>query len=77
MAVYGVETWTRRGEAFSVYFNLLRRLSIFEKRGARVGTRPLLGGLPPLERVPGIVGFVVVMIGTVTFDGLSQGALWR
>ncbi len=34
-------------------------------------------GLPPLERVPGTVGFVVVMIGTVTFDGLSQGALWR
>jgi hypothetical protein len=23
------------------------------------------------------VGFVVVMIGTVTFDGLSQGALWK
>ena len=39
--------------------------------------RPLLRGLPPLERPPGIVGFVAVMIGTVTFDGLSQGALWK
>ena len=76
MALYGIETWTRNGEAFSVYFNLLSRLSIFEKRGREVGRRPLLGGLPPLERPPGTVAFVVVMIGTVTFDGLSQGALW-
>ena len=55
MALYGVETWTRRGEAFSVYFNLLSRLSIFEKRGHEVGVRPPLGGLPPLERPPGTV----------------------
>ena len=27
-------------------------------------------------RCAGTVAFVVVMIGTVTFDGLSQGALW-
>ena len=77
MALYGVETWTRRGEAFSVYFNLLTRLSIFETRDREVGRRPLLRGLPPLERPPGIVAFVVVMIGTVTFDGLSQGSLWK
>ncbi len=77
MAVFGVETWTRRGEGFSVYFNLLSRLSVFEKRGSEVGIRPPLGGLPPLERPPGMVAFVAVMIGTVTFDGLSQGPLWR
>jgi hypothetical protein len=77
MAWFGVETWTRRGEAFSVYFNLLSRLSIFEQRGRETGTRPLLHGLPALDRVPGTVGFVLVMIGTVTFDGLSQGALWK
>jgi len=77
MAAYGVETWTRRGEGFSVYFNLLSRISPLEKRGDEVGLRPLLGGLPPLQRTPGIVGFVIVMIGTVTYDGLSQGAVWR
>ncbi|MDA0183947.1 fenitrothion hydrolase [Solirubrobacter phytolaccae] len=76
-AVYGTETWLRRGEGFSVYFNLLSRISPLEKREGVVGVRPLLGGLPPLERPPGIVGFVVVMIGTVTYDGLSQGAAWR
>lgn len=76
-AVYGTETWTNRGEAFSVYFNLLSRISPFETRDRVVGVRPPLGGLPRLDPAPGTVAFVMVMIGTVTFDGLSQGALWN
>jgi len=76
MALYGVEDWTRRGETFSVYYNLFSRLAIFEKRDGVVGLRPPLGGLPSLDRPPGTVAVVVVMIGTVTFDGLSQGAIW-
>jgi hypothetical protein len=76
-AIWGVETWTRRGEAFSVYFNLLSRISPFERRERVIGLRPPLGGLPRLKPVPGTVAFVMVMIGTVTFDGLSQGALWN
>jgi hypothetical protein len=75
-SVWGVETWTRRGEGFSVYFNLLSRISVFETRDGVVGVRPPLGGLPRLDPVPGTVAFVMVMIGTVTFDGLSQGQLW-
>jgi hypothetical protein len=77
MGVFGVEPWAARGEAFSVYFNLFSRLSVFETRDRVVGVRPLLGGLPRLEPVPGTVGLVVVMIGSVTFDGLSQGPLWN
>ena len=75
-AVYGVETWTRSGEGFSVYFNLLSRLSVFETRDRVVGLRPLLTGLARLEPRPGTVAIVAVMIGTVTFDGFSQGSLW-
>lgn len=77
MAVYGVEAWTRWGEAFSVYFNLFSRLSVFERRDRVVGLRPPLSGLPRLDEVPGTVGLVTVMIGTVTFDGFSQGQLWK
>jgi hypothetical protein len=77
MAVWGVETWNARGEAFAVYYNLFSRLSAFETRERVVGARPPLGGLPPLDRLPGTVAFVAVMIGTVTFDGLSQGQIWR
>jgi hypothetical protein len=77
MGVFGVEAWARCGETFSVYFNLFSRLSVFETRDRVVGVRPLLGGLPRLDPVPGTVALVVVMIGTVTFDGLSQGPLWK
>ena len=76
-AVFGTEAWTRNGEAFAVYFNLFSRLSVWETRDRVVGLRPPLGGLARLEPAPGTVLFVVVMIGTVTFDGLSQGRLWN
>jgi hypothetical protein len=76
-SVYGVEPWTRRGEAFSVYYNLLSRISPFETHDRVAGLRPPLTGLPRLDQAPGTVAFVMVMIGTVTFDGLSQGALWK
>jgi hypothetical protein len=75
--VYGVETWTRRGEAFAVYFDLFARMSIFEVRDGVLGIRRPLGGLPRLDTPPGTVAFVIVMIGTVTFDGLSQGQIWK
>ena len=77
MAVYGTETWARNAEGFGVYFNLFSRLSVFETRDRQLGVRPLLSGLPQLDPRPGTVAVVAVMIGTVTFDGLSQGALWR
>jgi hypothetical protein len=74
---WGVETWTRYGEAFAVYFNMFARMSVFEVRDGVLGLRRPLGGLPRLDPAAGTVAFVTVMIGTVTFDGLSQGQLWR
>jgi hypothetical protein len=74
---FGVERWSRHGETFSVYFNLFARMSVFETRDGVVGIRRPLGGLPGLDRAAGTVAFVMVMIGTVTFDGLSQGPIWR
>jgi hypothetical protein len=75
--VYGTDDWSRNGETFSVYFGLFARISPLETRERVVGIRPPLGGLPSLEPLPGTVLFVCVMIGTVTFDGLSQGEAWR
>jgi hypothetical protein len=75
--VYGVDTWQRRGESFAVYYNLFSRMSIFETRGRMVGVRAPLSGLTRLDPAPGTVFLVTVMIGTVTFDGLSQGPLWQ
>ena len=77
MALYGVERWSDRGEAFSVYFNLFSRLSVFETRGGEVGLRPPLSGLPRLEQLPGTVAMVLVMIGTVSFDGFTSKRTWN
>ena len=76
MALYGVEAWTRRGEAFGVYFGLFSRMSVFELRGRQVGLRRPLSGLARMSPGPGTVAIVMVMIGTVTFDGLSAGPTW-
>jgi hypothetical protein len=77
MTVYGVEPWLRRGEAFSVYFGLFSRVAPFEVRDGVLGTRRPLAALTRFDVGPGTMGVVAVMIGTVTFDGLSSGRLWR
>jgi len=76
MALYGVETWISRGEAFSVYFNLFSRISVFETRERVVGLRRPLSGLPGLKPMAGTVPLLAVMIGSVTFDGASEAPIW-
>ena len=76
MALYGVDAWSDRGEAFSVYFNLFSRLSPFETRDGVLGLRPPLAGVTGIKAAPGLVGVVAAMIGTVSFDGLSETTLW-
>jgi hypothetical protein len=77
MSLYGVERWTDRGEAFSVYFGLFSRLSVLERRGDSVGRRPFLSGVAAFKPIAGTVPLLAVMIGSTSFDGLSVGKLWR
>jgi hypothetical protein len=76
MARYGVDPWVDKGDAFSVYFNLFSRLSMFTRRSGVVRLRRPLSGLTELDLLPGTIAVIVVMIGTVTYDGLEQGAPW-
>jgi hypothetical protein len=76
MALYGVEAWSARGEAFSVYFNLFSRISVFETRDRVLGVRPPLAGLAHLQAGPGTAALLAVMIGTVTFDGAGEAPIW-
>lgn len=64
MAMFG-GTWLERGEAFSVFFRTVGRLS------------PLRGGLLQAGVLPlSAVAFIAVMLGTVSFDGLSRTFWW-
>ena len=76
MAVFGVDAWIRRGEAFSLYFGLFARLSPWQRDGRTLRLRPPLAGAPRFESVAGSVAFLGLMIGGVTFDGASEGPLW-
>ncbi|MGH2978139.1 MAG: fenitrothion hydrolase, partial [Solirubrobacterales bacterium] len=76
IACFGTEAWISRGEAFSVYFNLFSRISPVEARAGRLGLRPPLAALTRLSPAPGTVAALVVMIGTVAFDGASEGRPW-
>lgn len=75
MALFGIEPWLARGEAFSVYFGLFAGLSIFETRDGRLGVRPPLTGLAGMPREAGMPALLAVMIGAVTFDGATEGPL--
>jgi hypothetical protein len=77
MSLYGVDAWSRRGDAFGVYFGLFARISPLHWRDGGLATRPLLGGAPRLEPVAGTVTLLCVMIGTTSFDGFSQGTTWN
>jgi hypothetical protein len=76
MALYGIDAWIERGEAFSVYFNLYARISIWERRGDEFGVRRPLSGLAKLPPLPGTVALLAVMIGSVSFDGASEKSPW-
>ena len=76
MALYGVDAWIERGEAFSVYFNLFSRLSAVEARDGVVGLRRPLSGAAALAPMPGTVALLAVMIGSVTFDGAAEAPVW-
>ncbi len=76
MALYGVEAWTRNGDAFAVYFSLVAMLSPLDWRDRALYLRKPLSGVTRLSVPAGTVAVLVVLIGTTSFDGFSEGPLW-
>jgi hypothetical protein len=66
MSLYGVETWSRRGDAFGVYFGFIATLS------------PLARQRPPQidHRLPGTAALLIVAIGSTIFDGAKEGPVF-
>lgn len=73
MGLFGVEEWTRRGEAFSGYFGMFSRLAPFEVRDGRLGIRKFLTGAPSWGAVPGSAALVLTSIAVTSFDGAQEG----
>jgi hypothetical protein len=76
MALYGVERWISRGDAFGVYFGLFASLAPLTVQDGRLMARRPLSGLGDVGRISGTVAFLCAAIGVTAFDGASEGSLW-
>jgi hypothetical protein len=78
MALFGVDEWSTQADGFGVYFNLLSKLSALMRReDGTVYLRRPLSGVTDLQIRSGTVAFICIQIGTTTFDGFSNGGIWR
>jgi hypothetical protein len=78
MLAFGVEKWAGSADGFGAYFGLLARMSALcaDEDGVLYARRPL-SGLTGMPVRPGTVALVCAVIGTTTFDGLSNDVVWR
>jgi hypothetical protein len=76
--IYGVEAWSRRGDAFGVWFGLFAMLSLVGRRaeGALV-LRPPVVGATRLAPGAGTVALLVIGIASTGFDGAKEGPLFN
>jgi hypothetical protein len=78
MMVFGVDEISERADGFGVLYGLLSRLSAFVRdEDGWVCLRRPLSGITDLDVGPGTLAFVCTVIGTTTFDGFSNGGIWR
>jgi len=78
MGLFGVDEWSERADGFGAYFGLLSRISAITRDDDRyICLRRPLSGLTDLPLRRGTVALICTIIGTTTFDGLSNGGLWR
>src|SRR5262249_47336841 len=77
---FGRDTWLTNGEFFSLAFALFGRFAPLPLTGAhryRLGIRPFATGLVthrPLDA--SMIAFAVLMLGTVTVDGVMETPQW-
>jgi hypothetical protein len=78
MSLYGVDAWTRKADAFGVYFGLFAALAPFTRREGVLYARPPIVGAARIDgRVAGTAAVMLAGIGVTAFDGASQGQLFN
>ena len=83
MYLYGAKTWLERGDVFSVYYHIMGSFGIFKLtqnkylRTTNVQIRFPVVGLTELK-TPSVlfVMFHIILLGTISFDGLSETKFW-
>jgi hypothetical protein len=82
--VVGLMVWAGRstglqiGDAFTSYNRLISAIAPFGRDAeGRLVRRGWIRSLPVLPRWRGLTLFVILMIGTVSYDGLSSTQWWR
>lgn len=69
--------WVRAADGFAVLFTKLAAMApLFRDDDGRLRVRAPLTGLSRLPDVPGTVPFVIVVLGSTTFDGFTRSSLW-
>ncbi|MEI6664175.1 MAG: fenitrothion hydrolase, partial [Actinomycetes bacterium] len=76
MSFWGVETWSDRGDSFGVLFSLISKIAPLGRVDGRLQLRVPLSGLARLTEIRWTQLLLLVVIGTTTFDGFTQGPLW-
>ena len=81
MLVFGRPQWLRRGEIFSIAFGLFSRFAPLEAAADGEGTclflRPYAVGLLSRDPAsPALTCFVLLLLATVTFDGILETPNW-
>ena len=77
MGMYGRDTWLKHGEIFTAVFNLLSRFAPTVGREGQWHLRPPAAGL--IDYRPSslsAVCFVLLLLTTVTYDGVLQTPMW-
>jgi hypothetical protein len=75
-AVYG-SRWFDRGDAFEVYSAVAGRLAVVAREpGGTLVWRHPFDGIAGLRPAPGLVPFVVVLLGSTMYDSVSNAPAW-
>ncbi|MCW2956659.1 MAG: fenitrothion hydrolase, partial [Thermoleophilia bacterium] len=76
---WGVRAYREQLDPFGTYARLLASLSPWGTRAdGRLGMRlPLLGANRDVAGTPGLVALVTLLIGTVSYDGLTRTGWWQ
>jgi hypothetical protein len=74
-AVFG-RGWLRDAEGFGVLFSKLSAMAPLHRDGGSLRLRAPLAGLAVLPMRRGSVAFILVVLGSTTFDGFTRSSIW-